>query len=62
MADTAGTTRPSPDRPKQWLGMMQRSYPQAERLFLALRQARRAPELSAILTREGIVAKSCVKA
>ncbi|MCM2287670.1 MAG: tRNA-dihydrouridine synthase [Sulfuritalea sp.] len=51
------TPQQSPGRLKQWLGMMQRSYPQAERLFLAVREARRAPELSAILAREGIVAK-----
>jgi tRNA-dihydrouridine synthase C len=47
----------SPGRLKQWLGMMQRSYPQAERLFRAVREAKRATELSAILAREGIVTK-----
>ena len=51
------TPQQSPGRLKQWLGMMQRSYPQAERLFLAVREARRAAELSSILAREGIVAE-----
>jgi tRNA-dihydrouridine synthase C len=37
----------SPGRLKQWLGMMQRSYPQAGELFRAIRAARRAPEVSA---------------
>ncbi len=37
----------SPGRLKQWLGMMQRSYPQAGDLFRAIREARRAPEVSA---------------
>ncbi|MDP2810028.1 MAG: tRNA-dihydrouridine synthase [Rhodocyclaceae bacterium] len=44
----------SPGRLKQWLGLMQRSYPQAERLFGELREARRAPEISAGLERCGI--------
>jgi tRNA-dihydrouridine synthase C len=41
----------SPGRLKQWLGMMQRSYPQAERLFREIREARGAPEVSAGLQR-----------
>ncbi len=45
----------SPGRLKQWLGLMQRRYPQAERLFRTLREARRSPELSAILQREGVI-------
>ena len=44
----------SPGRLKQWLGMMQRSYPQAERLFAEIREARCAPEVSEALTRRGI--------
>ncbi len=48
----------SPGRLKQWLGLMQRRYPQAEQLFLAVREARRAPEVNAILVREGVVAES----
>jgi tRNA-dihydrouridine synthase C len=52
----------SPGRLKQWLGMMQRSYPQAGRLFRAVREARRAAELGAILAREGIVAKARAEA
>jgi len=41
----------SPGRLKQWLGLMRRSYPQAEQMFLAIREARRAPEVSAALER-----------
>jgi hypothetical protein len=37
---------------------MQRRYPQAERLFRSLREARQGPELSAILQREGVIAES----
>ncbi len=44
----------SPGRLKQWLGMMQRSYPQAGELFRAIREARRAPEVSAGLEGCGI--------
>jgi tRNA-dihydrouridine synthase C len=44
----------SPGRLKQWLGLMQRSYPQAQRLFGELREARRAPEISRILERSGM--------
>ncbi len=41
------TAQQSPGRLKQWLGMMRRSYPQAEQLFRAIREARLAPEVSA---------------
>jgi tRNA-dihydrouridine synthase C len=44
----------SPGRIKQWLGLMRRSYPQAERLFGELREARRAPEINAALSRCGL--------
>lgn len=44
----------SPGRLTQWLGMMQRSYPQAGEVFRAVREARRAPEVSAGLARCGI--------
>lgn len=44
----------SPGRLKQWLGMMQRSYPQAGAVFRAIREARRAPEISAGLEACGI--------
>jgi tRNA-dihydrouridine synthase C len=44
----------SPGRLKQWLGLMQRSYPQAQRLFGELREARRAPEISTGLEKCGI--------
>ncbi|MBI5789875.1 MAG: tRNA-dihydrouridine synthase [Rhodocyclales bacterium] len=48
------TPTQSPGRIKQWLGMMQRNYPQAERLFRAIREARRAEEVSAGLARTGL--------
>ena len=41
------TPQQSPGRLKQWLGLMLRSYPQAGELFRAIREARRAPEVSA---------------
>jgi tRNA-dihydrouridine synthase C len=44
----------SPGRLKQWLGMMQRIYPQAGVLFREVREARTAPEVSAGLSRGGI--------
>lgn len=40
------TPAQSPGRLKQWLGMMQRIYPQAGVLFREVREARRAPEVS----------------
>jgi tRNA-dihydrouridine synthase C len=45
----------SPGRLKQWLGLMQRRYPQAERLFRALRATKRGPEVAALLAGEGII-------
>ena len=39
----------SPGRLKQWLMLMQRSYPQAEELFMALRELRSADEISPLL-------------
>ena len=39
----------SPGRLKQWLGLMRRSYPQAEQLFLAVRELRTAQEVSRVL-------------
>ncbi|MFA5123968.1 MAG: hypothetical protein WC493_22670, partial [Zavarzinia sp.] len=44
----------SPGRLKQWLGMMQRSYPQAEVLYGQIREARKAPEISLVLDRFGM--------
>jgi tRNA-dihydrouridine synthase C len=38
----------SPGRLKQWLGMMQRNYPQAEKLYADIRELKRAPEISAV--------------
>ncbi|MBI5898535.1 MAG: tRNA-dihydrouridine synthase [Rhodocyclales bacterium] len=46
----------SPGRLKQWLMLMRRAYPQAERLFRLVRETRRAPEVDAILIGEGILA------
>jgi tRNA-dihydrouridine synthase C len=46
----------SPGRLKQWLGLMRRSYPQAEMLYRELRELRMADELSRVLERNGIVA------
>jgi tRNA-dihydrouridine synthase C len=45
----------SPGRLKQWLGLMRRSYPQAEMLYRELRELRMADELSRVLERNGIV-------
>jgi tRNA-dihydrouridine synthase C len=47
-------TQQSPGRLKQWLGMMRRSYPQAERMFREIREARLAPEVSLGLERCGL--------
>jgi len=44
----------SPGRLKQWLGMMQRSYPQAGLLFREIREARRAPDITLALRRGGL--------
>lgn len=45
----------SPGRLKQWLRMMQRSYPQATPLYAELRELRRAPEISLALERCGLM-------
>ncbi|MCX7147940.1 MAG: tRNA-dihydrouridine synthase [Rhodocyclales bacterium] len=45
----------SPGRLKQWLGMMQRSYPAAALLYREIRELRRAPEISLALQRCGLV-------
>ena len=44
----------SPGRIKQWLGMMQRIYPQAGLVFREIREARRAEEVSLGLQRCGL--------
>jgi len=44
----------SPGSLKQRLGLMRRSYPEAEMLYDELREARKAPEISAGLERSGI--------
>ncbi|MCF8199296.1 MAG: tRNA-dihydrouridine synthase [Sulfuritalea sp.] len=44
----------SPGRLKQWLGMMQRSYPQAVSLYRGIREMRRAAEISVALQRHGL--------
>lgn len=41
----------SPGRLKQWLGLMRRSYPQADKLFLALRELRTARDVDPVLQR-----------
>jgi len=41
----------SPGRLKQWLGMMQRIYPQAGHLFREIREALRAPDVTLALRR-----------
>jgi tRNA-dihydrouridine synthase C len=45
----------SPGRLKQWLGLMQRSYPQAVLLFAEIRELRRPAEISVALERCGVV-------
>jgi len=47
------TPTQSPGRLKQWLGMLQRSYPEAVLLYRNIRELRRAPEISAALERCG---------
>ena len=44
----------SPGRLKQWLGMMQRSYPQAALMYGAIRELPRAAEVSLALRRCGL--------
>ncbi len=39
----------SPGRLKQWLGLMRRSYPQADRLFAAVREFRLAQDVTPVL-------------
>ena len=51
---TKVTPTQSPGRLKQWLGMMKRSYPQADALFGEIRAMRRAPEISLALQRLGL--------
>lgn len=45
----------SPGRLKQWLGLMQRAYPQAGMLFQLLRSARLGTQVDALLAQEGIL-------
>jgi len=44
--------RQAPGRLKQWLGLLSRSYPQAEALLRAVRELREADAVSAVLGRE----------
>ena len=44
----------APGRLKQWLGLMQRSYPQAALLYREIRELRRAAEVSSALQRRGL--------
>jgi tRNA-dihydrouridine synthase C len=41
--------RQAPGRLKQWLGLMRRSYPEAERLFVEVRESRHAEEVTPVL-------------
>lgn len=43
----------SPGRLKQWLGLMRRSYPQAETLYRKVRELRAAPAVSAVISALG---------
>lgn len=43
----------SPGRLKQWLGLMRRSYPQAEVLYREIRELRTAPAVSAVISALG---------
>jgi len=47
-------SRHAPGRLKQWLSMLSRRFPQADTLFMALRQLRTAAEMDAALVRLGI--------
>lgn len=44
------TPRQAPGRLKQWLGLMRRAYPQADALFLAIRETRSADEVTPFLS------------
>jgi tRNA-dihydrouridine synthase C len=43
--------RQAPGRLKQWLGLMRRIYPEAESLFVAVREVRHAEEVTPVLLR-----------
>ena len=43
--------RQAPGRLKQWLGLMRRIYPEAEQLFLEVRESRHAEEVTPVLLR-----------
>lgn len=47
----------SPGRLKQWLGLMRRSYPQAEALYREVRELRVAPAVSAVIS--GLGSRNC---
>jgi tRNA-dihydrouridine synthase C len=44
----------TPGRIKQWLGLMRRAYPQAEALYVALREMRKAEDIARVLEAHGI--------
>lgn len=48
------STRHTPGRLKQWLGLMRRSYPQAEALYAALRELRSPESINLVLQAHGI--------
>jgi len=43
--------RQAPGRLKQWLGLMRRAYPEAEALFVEIRESRHADEVTPVLQR-----------
>jgi tRNA-dihydrouridine synthase C len=50
------TPHQSPGRLKQWLGLMQRNYPEAEWLYRDIRELRHADDVSRALAAHGILA------
>jgi tRNA-dihydrouridine synthase C len=44
----------SPGRLKQWLGLMKRNYPQAERLYQEVRELRHAADVTAVMAKHDI--------
>ncbi|WP_243642589.1 tRNA dihydrouridine synthase [Sulfurisoma sediminicola] len=51
--------RQAPGRLKQWLGLMRRIHPEAERLFVEVRESRHADEVTPVLMRRLAAAGGC---
>jgi tRNA-dihydrouridine synthase C len=51
-------SRHTPGRLKQWLGLMRRAYPQAENLYVDLREVREAEAVAAVLKAHDIAVHS----